>query len=406
MEIADDVLVFLLAGGQGERLYPLTRDRAKPAVPFAGHHRIIDFTLTNCIHSGLRRVFVLTQYRSLSLERHLKNGYGFLPREMNEFIDSVPPQFSTGSSWYSGTADAICQNIDLIEQMRPPRVLVLSGDHVYRQNYRTMHLDHKMHDAAMTIGVVEVPIEEATRMGVLEVNEDFRVVGFEEKPARPRPIPGRSDVALGSMGIYLFETETLVREVMWDSKRETNHDFGRDIVPHMVKEGRKVYAYPFRDAVTDAAYWRDVGTIDAYYDAHKDILGANPVFDVRERSWPMFTATPRLPAAEILTSEGHTPEVVDAMISQGCVIAGARLQRSILGPDVQIGAGSEIIDSILLGRVSIGKRVRLNKVIVDHDVVIPDGAAIGIDAERDAREFLRSKGGVTVIAQGTKLGEA
>lgn len=393
-----DTLVFLLAGGQGERLAPLTRDRAKPAVPFGGHYRIIDFTLTNCIHSGLRRVFVLTQYRSLSLERHVKHGYSFLSRELNEYIDSVPPQFRTASRWYAGTADAVYQNIYLLERDRPRRVVILSGDHVYRLDYRDMMRVQEERGAVMTIGVIEVPLEEATRMGVLEVDQDYRVVGFEEKPAHPKPIPGRPDLALASMGIYVFDTETLVREISWDAKRESSHDFGKDIVPNMVANGAPVYAFPFRDPARDrAGYWRDVGTIDAYFDAHKDILGESPRFDIRDRNWEIFTAQPRLPSAELRSSGGRRPEVIDTIISPGTIVAGARVTGSILGPEVEIAAGAEIEESILLGRTRVGRGVRLRRVIVDRDVILGDGLAVGIEPEREARGFVRSSGGITVI---------
>lgn len=399
-EITDGVLAFVLAGGQGQRLYPLTRDRAKPAVPFAGPYRIIDFTLTNCIHSGLRRVFVFTQYRSLSLERHLKLGYGFLSRELGEFIDGVPPQFRTSSHWYSGTADACYQNIYLLERERPKRVLILSGDHVYRLDYRDMIRSHQEREAGMTIAVIEVPLDEARRMGVLEVDQDYRVVGFEEKPDHPKSIPGRPDVALASMGIYLFETDTLVREISWDAKRESSHDFGKDVVPHMVETGKPVYAFPFRERGTDRpGYWRDVGTLDAYFEAHQDVVGESPAFDLRDPSWEIFSVQARLPSAEIRSAGGMSPEVVDSLVSAGSVIAGARVLRSVLGPEVSVGPGSLVEDSILLGRTKVGAGVRLRRVIVDRDVVIPDGYVVGENPEEDALRFVRSPDGITALAQ-------
>lgn len=402
--ITDDILVFLLAGGQGERLYPLTRDRAKPAVPFAGLYRIIDFTLTNCIHSGLRRVFVFTQYRSLSLERHVKRNYSFLPRELDEYIDSVPPQFRTSSHWYQGTADAVYQNVYILERERPRRVLILSGDHVYRLDYRDMLRNHLESEAVMTIGVIEVPIEEATRMGVLEVDAEFRVVGFEEKPRNPKPIPGRPGIALASMGIYLFDTEKLVREVSADAKTESSHDFGRDVVPRMVGSGQRVFAFPFRDGDSaQPGYWRDVGTIDAYYDAHKDILGEQPAFDLSNPNWSIFSAQMRLPAAEILSCNGKRPEVVDSIISNGCIVSGAIVRNSVLGPETVIRAGAIVEDSILLGRAVVGEGAHLRKVIVDRENQIPNGLAIGLDPERDARDFVRSAGGVTAIARYTQM---
>lgn len=400
--LTSDVLVFLLAGGQGERLSPLTRDRAKPAVPFAAQYRIIDFTLTNCVHSGLRRVFVMTQYRSLSLERHVKRGYSFLPREMGEFIDTVPPQFRTASHWYQGTADAVYQNIYLLERERPRRTLILSGDHVYRLDYRDMLCSHQEIDAAMTIGVIEVPIEEARRMGVLQVDQDFKVIGFEEKPDRPKPIPGRPDTALASMGIYLFETDALVRELSWDAKRESSHDFGKDIVPHMVKKGRAVYAFPFRDSTGEKpGYWRDVGTIDAYYEAHGDVLGEEPLFNLRSRDWPVITVLSRQPAAEILVAGGFRPEISNSMIAGGSVIAGATVTDSFLGASSYVRPGASVEQSIILGRCTIGEGARLKKVIVDRDVTIPKGMEIGYDAKADGRAFVRSKGGIAVVAQRT-----
>lgn len=401
--ITSDVLVFLLAGGQGERLYPLTRNRAKPAVPFAANYRIIDFSLTNCIHSELKRIYVFTQYRSLSLERHVKRGYSFLPRELDEFIDTVPPQFRSSSRWYSGTADAVYQNIYLLERGRPKWTLILSGDHVYRFDYRTMLQGHLETNAAMTIGVIECPVEEATRMGVLEVDRDYRVVGFEEKPAKPKSIPGRPGIALASMGIYLFETDTLVRQVSLDAKTESSHDFGKDIVPRMVESGQDVFAYPFQDEHGKPGYWRDVGTIDAYFDAHLDVLAEPPRFDVRDPSWPIITWQPRLPAAEIRTASGCAPHVSDSLLTNGCVIAGATVKNSILGPETRIGSGAVVEDSIVLGRVEIGAGARLKRVIVDLDNVIPDGKAIGVDAEVDAREFIQSPGGITVVAQRTSM---
>ncbi|MFH0946879.1 MAG: glucose-1-phosphate adenylyltransferase [Planctomycetota bacterium] len=399
--ITSDILVFLLAGGQGSRLHPLTRDRAKPAVPFAGHYRIIDFTLTNCVHSGLKRVFVFTQYRSLSLERHVRRGYSFLPRELDEFIDTVPPQFRSSSRWYQGTADAVYQNIYLLERDRPKRTLVLSGDHVYRLDYRDMLRSHMESGASMTMGVIEVPIEEASRMGVLEVDEDYRVVGFEEKPERPKPMPSRKDLALASMGIYLFNTDTLVREVSWDMKRaESDHDFGKDVLPHMVAEGSKVFAFPFRDLSGGGpGYWRDVGTIDAYFEAHSDVLGENPSINLWAKDWPIFTFLPRLPATEIRSAGGMEPHVVDSVLSGGSVISGATIRGSFIGPEVRVAPGAVIEDSILMGRDVVGPDAHLRRVIVDRDVSIPEGRKIGLDPERDARTFVMSPGGITVVAQ-------
>ena len=402
--ITDDILVFLLAGGQGQRLHPLTRDRAKPAVPFAANYRIIDFTLTNCIHSGLKRIYVFTQYRSLSLERHVKRGYSFLPRDLDEFIDSVPPQFRTASSWYTGTADAVYQNIYLLQTDRPKRTLILSGDHVYRYDYRDMLRRHLDAQAKMTIGVIEVPIAEASRMGVLEVDRDFRVVGFEEKPANPKPIPGREDVALASMGIYLFETDTLVRQVSLDAKTESSHDFGKDIVPRMVESGEAVYAFPFQDEATgEPGYWRDVGTIDAYFEAHRDVMGERPKFDLRDPDWSLFTWHPQLPATEIRAADGKEPVVLDSMMASGCEIAGGRVTNSVLGPGTRVGPGAVVEDTIVLGRVEIGAGATIRRAVVDLDNVIPAGKTINVDPDVDARDFIRSDGGIVVVAEKTTM---
>ncbi len=403
--ITEDILVFLLAGGQGERLAPLTRDRAKPAVPFASHYRIIDFTLSNCVNSGLRRIFVLTQYRSLSLERHLRRAYSFLPRELDEFIDPVPPQFRSSSRWYQGTADAVYQNVYLLEAYRPKRTLILSGDHVYRLDYRDMLRRHLERDAKMTIGVIEVPIDEAKRMGVLAVDEEFRVVGFEEKPRNPKPLPGRPDTALASMGIYLFDTDTLVREISFDAKHESSHDFGKDVVPHMVETDARIFAFPFRaSGGTSPAYWRDVGTIDAYFEAHRDTLGEEPLFNLKDERWPIYTYQPRLPATEILSANGVPPEVVDSVIASGSVVIGAVVKNTFVGPRVRIAAGATVEDSILLGRISIGPGARLRRVIVDRHNEIPDGMVIGAGLNDDLGDLTCSPDGITVIAQRTRLG--
>ncbi len=405
---AAGTLVILLGGGQGERLYPLTRDRAKPAVPFGGIYRIIDLSLSNCMNSGLRRIYVLTQYKSVSLDRHLRMAWRCFNEELGEFVISMPPQQRAGARWYEGTADAIYQNIYTLEQERPDRVLVLAGDHIYKMNYMKMIQFHIERRANITVASVEVPIEEAYRFGVLVVDEDMRITGFQEKPRHPTPLPGRPDTCLVSMGVYVFDTSTLVQVVSEDSKRDTSHDFGKDILPRKTVE-RAVYAYPFKDENRgEVKYWRDIGTVDAYWQANMDLLSTERVFHLEDATWPIRTYQEQHAPARFFDdpASGCRGEAHNSIISQGCIIQGGRVEHSVLSPMTRVGSDSEVSDCIFMHNVQIGNHCRLHKTIVDKDVTIPDGAQVGIDPEHDRRRFTRTAAGVVVIPKGVPPNES
>lgn len=402
----------LLAGGQGERLYPLTKDRAKPAVPFGGVYRIIDFTLSNCINSGIRRIHVLTQYKSISLHRHVLMGWNIFNTELGEFIDLIPPQQRTSESWYLGTADAIFQNIYTLDQERPGYVLILAGDHIYRMDYGEMLEFHVENQADLTISCVEVPRAEATRLGVMEVDASWRVVGFEEKPAEPKGIPGRPDWSLGSMGIYVFNTEKLVRELFEDARRgpeETSHDFGKDIIPHMVQAGDRVFAFPFRDAQgRGQAYWRDIGTLDSYYEANMELIRAEPVFDLYDPAWPWRTYQHQLPPAKTVHAyreQGRVGMALDSLLSPGCIVSGGQVERVVMSPRVRINSFAFVSDSILMENVNVGRHARIQRAIIDKDVDIPPGDVIGFNPEEDRRRFKVTEGGIVVVPKGLILGK-
>ncbi|HVY60539.1 MAG TPA: glucose-1-phosphate adenylyltransferase [Planctomycetota bacterium] len=398
-----DVLTVILAGGRGERLSPLTAHRAKPAVPFGGVYRIIDFTLSNCINSGLRRIVVLVQYKSLSLTRHLHEGWNFLSRTLDEFIDPVPPQMRTGDSWYRGTADAIFQNLYLVQRLRPKLVLVLSGDHIYKMNYAEMLSSHVQRKAALTVATIEVDRREASSFGVLEVDEGERIIGFEEKPKDPRPVPGDPSKALASMGIYVFDTEALGRVLEADAAVESSsHDFGKNIIPSMI--GREpVYSYNFRDENKAAAkYWRDVGTLDAYWQASMDLVQVTPELNLYDHDWPIHTFQPQGPPPKFVFAQsyegGRMGVALDSMISQGCIISGGRVQNSILSPWVRVNSYARVEGSILLEGVEIGRHARIRNAIIDKNVRIPDGAVIGFDTADDRQRFAVSPGGIAVVS--------
>jgi glucose-1-phosphate adenylyltransferase len=397
-------LTLLLAGGQGERLYPLTRDRAKPAVPFGGIYRIIDFTLSNCVNSSLRRIYVLTQYKSSSLDRHLRLGWNIYNPELGEFLYTVPPQQRTSEAWYRGTADAIYQNIYTLEQERPRRVLILSGDHVYKMDYSRMIGFHEEKDARLTVACVEMPRNRASQFGVMEVDEDSRVVGFEEKPADPRPVPGNPSRSLVSMGIYVFPTETLVRSVAEDAKRATSHDFGRDIIPRLVQEGR-VYAYRFRDENRrEEAYWRDIGRIDTYWEANMDLVSVEPEFNLDDHAWPLRTYQEQYPPVRTVFDEpgpeGGRGPLLNSLVGGGSVIAGGRVERSVLSYGVHVHRDAVVEDAILLEGVDVGRGAHVRKAIVDKDVIIPPGCRIGCDPDHDRPRFTVTEGGVVVVPKG------
>ncbi len=398
-----ETLTLILAGGQGERLFPLTRDRAKPAVPFGGHYRIIDFTLSNCINSGLKRIYVLTQYKSQSLDNHLRLGWNIFASAFDEFLFSVPPQLRTGSSWYQGTADAIFQNIYILRERLPRRVLVLSGDHIYKMDYSEMIEAHVRTGAVATVAAVECDLNSARRLGVLEVAPDNRILTFEEKPENPKPIPGKPGSALVNMGVYVFETAALVEWISGNPENGASQDFGRDILPRVVHNDR-VFAYPFRDDKQN--YWRDIGTLDSYYDASMDLVKVDPAFNLYDTTFPIHSSTRPRPPAKMVFAGGETGRVgtsLDSLICNGCIISGGRVERSILSPDVRIHSYARVEDSILFDRVEVGRHAKIRRAIIDKDVKIPAGFSVGYRHEDDEKRFMVSESGVVVIARGEQI---
>jgi len=390
----------VLAGGQGQRLYPLTKDRAKPAVPFGGVYRIIDFSLSNCLNSGLRRICVLTQYKSESLDRHIRFGWSVFNPEIGEWIETRPPQQRMSSDWYLGTADAIYQNIYTLEGERPRCVLILGGDHIYRMDYARMLQAHVRNNADLTIACTEKPLAEAAgRLGVLTAGEDMRVSLFQEKPAYPEPMGGRTDMCLCSMGIYVFNTEVLVRRVIDDAKRESSHDFGRDVVPAMVQKGDRIFAYQFT-----GHYWRDIGTLDAYWEAHMDLISIQPAFNLYDAEWPIRGVRHCHAPAKIVfgAGAGASPksEVYNSLISNGAIVSGAYVCDSIIGTDVRVEVGARIERSVILDRTKVGRGAHIRRAIIDKDNVIPDNARVGVDPDWDRRHFSVSEGGIAVMAKG------
>jgi glucose-1-phosphate adenylyltransferase len=398
----NDVLTLVLAGGKGTRLEPLTRDRAKPAVPFGGLYRIIDFTLSNCINSELRQVLVLTQYKARSLDRHLAAGWGFLSRQLNEYIEVLPPQQRIDEHWYKGTADAIYQNIYTIEKADPNYVLTLAGDHIYKMDYGDMIRAHIDHEADLTVGCLTVPRADGTRFGIMDVDEENRVRSFLEKPANPPGMPGRPDQALASMGIYMFSAPVLYELLFQDAARkDSHHDFGTDIIPGILASHR-VFAFHFRDRNNkDVAYWRDVGTVDAYYQANMDLIAIEPVLNLYDRAWPIRTYQPQLPPPKFVHSEyDRRGEAHMSMVCNGCIVSGGHVRHSILSPNVRVNSYAHVESSILFDGVDVGRSCRLRKVIVDKEVRIPQNTVIGYDLEHDRqRGFTVTEGGVVVIAK-------
>jgi glucose-1-phosphate adenylyltransferase len=393
-------LTFILAGGQGERLYPLTRDRSKPAVPFGGVYRIVDFPLSNCLNSDLKKIIVLTQYKSLSLDRHIRNAWNLYQRDLGGFIDVVPPQQRITSDWYQGTADAIFQNIYIIEMEKPEHVLILSGDHVYKMDYNKMIDYHVEHDSDLTIAAIETPIEEAKRFGVLQVDEGNRVIGFQEKPDNPMPLPGRSDVAFISMGIYIFKTERLVTYLSQDHKLDGTKDFGKDIIPRVYPTDR-VFTYDYVRHEGERAYWKDIGTIQSYFDSNMDLVSPSPKLNLYDREWIVRSFMEQFPPAKTLWDEGERQGVaVNSLISNGAIISGAKVFRSIISPGVKINSYSEVQDSIIMIGASVGRHARIKNTIVDKRIHIPPGEVIGYDLEHDRKRFTVSDEGIVVIPKG------
>ena len=403
-------LTIILAGGQGERLYPLTKDRSKPAVPFGGVYRIIDFSLSNCFNSGLRRIYVFTQYKSYSLDRHLQRGWNIFGYESGEFLYRVPPQHRVGTKWYRGTADAVYQNVYLLEKERPDHVLILAGDHVYKMDYGEMWHFHREHAGMLTLAAAVVPREGAHHFGILNVDDSGRVIGFEEKPRQPETIPGDADHCLVNMGIYLFDTAGLVREVCRDARdQSSSHDFGKDLIPNLVAGG-EAYAFPFRERTTgQPAYWRDIGTLDNYFEASMDLVAREPHLDLYDREWPFRTwQTPVPPAKSIYgyVADDQLPGMIaNSIIGGGSVVSGAHVERSIIGRGVKINSYSEVFDSILMDGVQVGRRAELHRVICDKEVIVPEGFVIGRDPQRDRNHFKVTEQGIVVIPKGLDLGE-
>jgi glucose-1-phosphate adenylyltransferase len=403
-----ETVALVMAGGRGTRLMQLTTQRAKPAVPFGGKFRIIDFTLSNCINSGIRRIGVLTQYKSNSLLRPLQLGWSFLRGQFGEFVELLPAeQRGEVASWYAGTADAVYQNLDFIKEHQPAYVLVLAGDHVYKMDYGRMLAHHARSGAMLTVGCLEVPIDEAPSFGVMQVDETTRVVRFDEKPKDPRPIPGKPDRALASMGIYVFDAHFLLKWLMRDAGiAESSHDFGKDVVPSAINEG-VVYAYEFTDLYdpTRQGYWRDVGTIDAYWQANIELTDVTPELNLYDEEWPIWTHSPQLPPAKFVFDEpGRRGCAVDSLISGGCIVSGAHVSRSVLFSKVRIDSGSSVEQSVLLPDVHIGRDCRIRKAIIDEGCVLPDGTVIGEDRHRDRRLYHVSENGVTLVTREMLLG--
>lgn len=397
-----DTLTLVLAGGQGERLKPLTLQRAKPAVPFGGCYRIIDFTLSNCIHSGLRRIHVLTQYQARSLEEHIRFGWNFLPRRLEQFISVRPPHHKREEKWYAGTADAIYQNLDTLIEERPKHVLILSGDHIYKMDYGRMLEQHLESGAALTIGAVEIPQEESRRFGIFECDAEGRVQSFQEKPEVGAEIPGKPGSCYGSMGIYVFETDELIQRLREDAElgSESSHDFGKDIIPRMIGEV-PVCAHHFTGLDGEPEpYWRDVGTIDAYYEANMDLCSVQPQFNLYDRDWPIYTLWHNDPPAKTVFDEenGRRSEVVDSLLCPGTVVSGASVRRSILSNRVFVGEGATVEGSLLCSGVVVGAGARLRRAIVDKWTEIPAGFEVGFDQEKDAERFTVTESGIVVIA--------
>ena len=402
-----DTLTVVLAGGMGARLSPLTDNRAKPAVPFGGKYRIIDFTLTNCLHSGLRRILVLTQYKSHSLQKHLRDGWSIFNPELGEYVTVVPPQMRKGDKWYSGTADAIYQNLWLLSRSEAKYVVVLSGDHIYRMDYDPMLQRHKESGADLSIACMEVPVTEATSFGVMAIDENQRIIEFSEKPEQPATLPHDPKRSLASMGIYIFTTDALVEALEQDADNpHSNHDFGKDIIPRLIDKER-VYAYPFGGStgrVTEDAYWRDVGTIDSLYQANMNLLEPVSPIDLYQRDWAVRTYERQLPPARTTSSEtGNEGIFINSLISNGVLISGGSVQNSVLSPNVKIKDGATVYASILFDDVEVGEYCQLQNCIIDKHVKIPPRTQIGVNKAEDAARFTISECGVVVVPESYKF---
>lgn len=401
--LTKDTLALILAGGRGSRLHELTNFRAKPAVHFGGKYRIIDFPLSNCVNSGIRRIGVLTQYKSHSLIRHLVRGWSHFKRELGEYVEILPASQQSSEEWYQGTADAVYQNLDIIRSTKPKYILILSGDHIYKMDYRSMLLAHAENGADMTVSCLEVPVEEAAgAFGVMTVDESNRIIRFDEKPEHPTPIPGKPGITLASMGNYIFNTDTLLALLEADCKKPgSEHDFGKDIIPTILDD-HKVYAYPFRDPKTDKlAYWRDVGSLDAFWEANMELISPAPELNLYDPEWPIWTYQRQLPPAKfVFDDDGRRGMCVDSTVSGGCIISGSHLKKTLLFSNVRIHSYSEIEETVILTEVVIHRHCKIRRAIIDRGCVIPEGTVIGYDTEQDkANGFRISSKGIVLVTR-------
>lgn len=397
-----DTVALILAGGRGSRLKALTLGRAKPATPFGGKYRIIDFPLSNCVNSGIRRIAVLTQYKAHDLIVHLQRAWGYFRGEFNEFVELLPAQQQIDSSWYKGTADAVYQNLEYVQRQEPEYVLILAGDHIYKMDYGLMLAQHAESGADVTVGSVEVPVERAQEFGIVTIDETNRITRFVEKPRHPEPIPGREGIALASMGIYVFSLDYLERMLREDARdEESAHDFGRNIVPGCIAGGDKVYAYVFQDAETKVQlYWRDVGNVDAFYEANIELTYVAPELNLYDQEWPIWTYQAQLPPAKfVLDDEQRQGRALNSLVSGGCIISGGLVRESVVFSNVRVAESSLVERSIVLPNVTIGRNCRIIRTIVDEDAVVPDGTIIGIDPAEDRRRFYVTREGVVLVTR-------
>jgi glucose-1-phosphate adenylyltransferase len=397
-----NTLAIVLAGGRGTRLHQLTDWRAKPAVPFGGKFRIIDFTLSNCVNSGIRHIGICTQYKAQSLIRHVQQGWSFLDGRFDEFIELLPAQQRLTNEWYQGTADAVYQNLDILRRHDPHYVLVLAGDHVYKMDYGKLLAEHAANVAQLTVGCVEVPVADARSLGVMQVDGDDRVIGFQEKPAEPRSIPGRPGFALGSMGIYVFDAAFLYQELLRDAADpDSSHDFGKDIIPRLVERSEAVYAHRLSKSCVNMAdgvpYWRDVGTLDAYWEANIALTKVVPDLNLYDRNWPIWTHQEQWPPAKFVFGDDRAGVARDSLVSGGCIISGATVERSLLFSGVHVHEHAQIQDSVILPNVDIGRGVVLHRAIVDKRCRLPAGLAVGVNRADDEKRFHVTANGITLI---------
>ncbi|MFH1854203.1 MAG: glucose-1-phosphate adenylyltransferase [Candidatus Omnitrophota bacterium] len=399
-----NILTFIMAGGKGERLFPLTKDRTKPAVPFGGVYRIIDFTLSNCINSGLRKINVLTQYKSYSLTRHIARGWNVLNGELGEYIDAIPAQQRVDEHWYQGTADSIYQNIYAIEDENPKDILILAGDHIYKMDYRKMTDFHRVEDADLTVAVVKIPKKSAGEFGICEVDDRYRIKNIIEKPKTEKELTINLDSVFASMGIYIFKRKALQESLIEDAgNKESSHDFAKDIIPMMLKK-YKVVIYNFEGEKTkNPMYWRDVGSLDAYYEANMELVDVVPAFNLYDKSWPFRTYQEQFgPAKTVFAGGGIDNRIsiaLDSLISHGCIISGGKVERSILSPNVRINSFSEVTESVIMEGVNIGRHAKIRRAIIDKYVNVPPETRIGFDPEEDKKRFKVTESGIVVIAK-------